>query len=333
MDSVQKTIKGMKLAGLIAATMLVQACASSFTFQVEVDNPEPSVQHYVSSDQDTPTSLAFSHQIPADQISAKGGVLNYVYQQDKKNIDHANFFLSALSNELEARKLPVTFDDAASNQLQLLSYDTISHRNNGFSPLVMIAMVKIDLVENNQKHRIAAIVKRAKVPIWTVTEEPLVEATINQPQEILIKEVAAKINVALFNDKLTDSDVDSLINDVKANIENEDIAYQKLYQLGFSNNPKALPTLQEFSKHNAEYIRLAAISGMGMLGGESVFEELKALYKSGNQWQDRAIALKAIGDIRTTEALEFLKTEQAKWSDQTTQEAIWNKKIVALFLD
>ncbi|MDN3640667.1 HEAT repeat domain-containing protein [Simiduia curdlanivorans] len=333
MDSVRKTIKGLKLAGLIAATLLVQACASNFTFQVEVDDPEPSTQHYVSSDQDTPTSLAFSHQIPGDQVSAKGGVLNYVYQQDKKNIDPATFFLGALSNELEARKLPVTFDDSASNQLQLLSFETISHRNNGFSPLVMIAMVKIDLVENGQKHRIAAIVKRAKVPIWTVTEEPLVEATINQPQEILIKEVAAKINLALFNDQLTDSDVDTLIKDVKANVENEDIAYQKVYELGFSNNPKALPALLEFSKHNAEYIRLAAISGMGMLGGEGVFEELKALYTSGNQWQDRAVALKAIGDIQTTEALDFLKTEQAKWSDKTTQEVTWNKKIVALYLD
>lgn len=325
--------KLIKLGSLLFAASMIQACATNFTFPVNVDDPEPSKQPFVSTDQDQPLSLSFSHQIPENQPHAQGPLLNYKYQQNEKDIDTPGYFVAALNQELQARQLPVDLQGAGSDQLNLISYETITHRKNGFSPLVMIAMVKADLIENNQTHRITALVKRAKVPIWTVTEEPLIEATINQPQELVIKEVAAKINLAVFRNQLSDAQVAELIQSVKQNTDNEDLAYQQVYELGFSNNAKALPALREFSNANAEYIRLAAISGMGMIGGEAVFDELKAMYSSGRQWQDRAIALKAIGDIQSAAALDFLRQEQKKWQNDASLEGTWNQKVIALYLD
>lgn len=326
------------LGAIVLVAGLLQGCATQLpiTFAVDVDTPEPSQHAYVSADQDQPRSLAFSHQIPAGQVQANGPVLAYKFQQEKKDIDTPKFFTDALSRELKARELPVDLNGTADDQIQLLSYESISHRNNGFSPLVMIAMVKLNLIENGTNHRIAAMIKRAKVPVWTVVESRLVEATINQPQELLVKEVASKVNLALFKNRLADEQVDALIDSVRGNAGNagdEDLAYQQVYELGFSNNPRALPALREFSASEAEYIRLAAISGMGMLGSEAVLDELKALYQSGKLWQDRAVALKAIGDINSPDALVFLKQEQQKWQGQTSQEAVWNSKLIALYLD
>lgn len=322
-----------KLAALLVTTGMIQACATNFTFPVNVDDPEPSKQPFVSNDQDQPVTLEFNHQLAENFVHAQGPILNFQYQQNKENIDTSEFFFKALQKELQARQLPVNWNDKSNSQLNLISYETLTHRKNGFSPLVMIALVKADLITNNQTHRVAALVKRAKVPIWTLTEEPLVEATINQPQELVVKEIAAKINIALFRNQLTDQQVYDLATSAKANAENEDIAYQQVYELGFSNNVNALPALREFSNADAEYIRLAAISGMGMVGGDAVLEELKAMYNSGRQWQDRAVALKAIGDIQSPQALEFLRQEQQKWQSDASQEAIWNKKVIALYLD
>lgn len=324
--------KYLKLATLICIAGLMQAC-TNLTFQVEVDDPEPSKEQFVSNDQDRDTTLAYTSQLAAQPVHAKGPLLNYVYQQDKKAIDPDQYFFKALTQELAARKLPVAFSDSSQDQLLLRNYETIAHRSNGFSPLVMISLVKLDLVQQGQSHRIAAIVKRAKVPIWTVTEDPLVEATINQPQELLVKEVSAKINQALFNNQLSDASVDRLAAEIKANTKDEDIAYQKVYELGFSNNPRALAALREFSNSNAEYIRLAAISGMGMLGGDQVLAELQGLYNTGRQWQDRAMALKAIGDIHSPAALDFLRQEQQQWLKDSSLEGSWNQKILSLYLD
>ncbi|CAH0992528.1 hypothetical protein SIN8267_02661 [Sinobacterium norvegicum] len=327
----ENTIKSL---GIVAAVGLMQGCSSTFTFNAEIDDPEPSKEQYVSSDQDTPATLKFSHHIPEGHVQAQGEILNYVYQQDKKTIDTADFFLQAMDKELQARNLPVAFDEAGTDNLDLLAYDTIAHRRNGFSPLVMISMAKVDLTASGETHRIVGLIKRAKVPIWHLSEESLVESTINQPQELLIKEVAAKINVIMFDDQLSDASVETVVEQVNANIDADaDAAYQKVYELGYSNNATALPALRGYSQHEAEYIRLAAISGMGMIGGEAVLSELQQLYTSGKQWQDRAVALKAIGDIQSEESVAFMKEEQEKWQAETGLEATWNQKILSLYLD
>jgi nickel-dependent lactate racemase len=106
----------------------------------------------------------------------------------------------------------------------LRAFETIAHRNNGFSPWVMITTAKIDLTKGDKTHRMAAVFKRAKVAIWTLPEDPLIEATINQPLELLVKAVAAKINLVLFNDHLSDETVARLIAEIRENLDNEDVA-------------------------------------------------------------------------------------------------------------
>ena len=50
-------------------------------------------------------------------------------------------------------------------------------------------------------------------------------------------------------------------------------------------------------------------------------------------WQDRAMALKSIGDLGTEEAYNYLKERKSFWEGKTTNEALWNLKILNLYLD
>ena len=68
-------------------------------------------------------------------------------------------------------------------------------------------------------------------------------------------------------------------------------------------------------------------------GKDAVLEELKDLYAAGKHWQDRAMALKAIGDIQSPQGLAFLKGEQQTLQNLRSQEAGWSKQILALYLD
>ena len=44
------------------------------------------------------------------------------------------------------------------------------------------------------------------------------------------------------------------------------------------------------------------------------------------------MALKSIGDLGTEESRDYLKERKAFWKDKTTDEAVWNLKIINLYL-
>lgn len=89
-----------------------------------------------------------------------------------------------------------------------------------------------------------------------------------------------------------------------------------VYQLGFSNNKLAIPELVKLTKHSSEYIRLAAISSLGIMRAVDQFDLLVRLYQNkGGLWQDRAMALKAIGDLGTPESHAYLQKEWAVYEN------------------
>jgi len=60
---------------------------------------------------------------------------------------------------------------------------------------------------------------------------------------------------------------------------------------------------------------------------------LTRLYETqGLIWQDRAMALKAIGDMDTPESRAYLQKEQARFGNRTDKESAWTREIIALYL-
>ncbi len=154
---------------------------------------------------------------------------------------------------------------------------------------------------------------------------------VNQPLSLLVKEFSAKLNRTLYGQKTSDATVDLIIDKIKANPK-APLTYIDVYELGFSNNKRALPFLKKLIKENNEYVRLAAISSLGILQDEASLELLKGISVNARTWSDRAMALKSIGDIGSVDAKSYLKNELSQIENETSKEALWNKEIIALYL-
>ncbi len=250
---------------------------------------------------------------------------------DKKDVDSFNFIKNAIVNEIQARRLPIKIMDNVKDAIKLDKFQIYTHRSSAFSPTVTFSMLKIDVEIGEQKKNFSSIIKRGKVPIWEFEE--VTDPCFNEPIMLMVKEVVAKINKQYYNYKLSDEKVNEVIAKIEQGIENKDeLNYLNIYELGFSNNPKVLDTLIAYSNNSDEYLRLASISMLGLIGGESQFEYLISKYRNSKLWQDRALALKAIADIDTPKAKKFIQQEYNLWKVQDTKEGKWNTMLMEVYM-
>jgi hypothetical protein len=59
----------------------------------------------------------------------------------------------------------------------------------------------------------------------------------------------------------------------------------------------------------------------------------KAAEKTKADWEDRAIALKAIGDLGTPDSRAYLEKERARVDARTDAESVRTKGLIGLYLD
>ena len=207
----------------------------------------------------------------------------------------------------------------------------VNHRVNAFSPFVTFTSVRADVLTDSGPQRITSFVKRGKVPV--VSFDEVVDPTYNAPLGIMTKELAAKLNQQLFRQAISDEEVSDLIRKINHDAGESADAYLLVYQLGFGNNPRAVPELVKLSSNADEYVRLAALSSLGILKAEDQFEFLtKVSENSSHIWQDRAMALKAIGDLGSLESRAYLRKQQSLLEGRTDKYAIWTKDIISLYL-
>lgn len=322
----------IKIAAAAVLLLLCQAC----TLTIPVDEPSPSLTPYQSDSTEagetaTTMPVAFKSSLSADHSTASG-MSAIKLQHDGNPLDGSSFFIENLQQELLARGLPVEVRDSADGVVDLQAIEVFSHRSNGFSPMVTLSSVSVDshTPDFSEPQRITSFVKRGEVPVWSMTE--INEPCYNEPTELLVKEVAAKINMTAFGYALSDEQVEGLAKAVRDQ-SNGGLAYLDVYELAFSNNSKAAPYLLEFVDHKEDYIRLAAISGLGILKVTDQIELLKSIYTNADLWQDRGMALKAIGDLQTAESLAYLREQRQRWKARASKEARWNSKIIDLYLN
>lgn len=319
-------IKGIKIGCVAVAALAIQACAPS---SYVVQDPTPSSLPYLAQST-AETTITINDKRPDDGRVFSYGVLKAGLVQNGSEIDPIGYLTTHTQTELNARALNAAIADAGETQVDIRKLTMRNHRTNAYTPFITLTMLSADLQANGKTERIAAFIKRGKTPVWTFDE--IVQPTLNEPLDLLVKEFAAKLSSRLFAARIPDDEVSSLVAKIKAGPVG-DSTYLDVYQLGFGNNPAAVPALAELARHESEYVRLAAISSLGILRAEDQLDLLKSIYHDNRVWQDRGMALKAIGDIGSPDALAFLEQARKDLGNQTEREVAWNQEIIQLYLN
>ena len=114
----------------------------------------------------------------------------------------------------------------------------------------------------------------------------------------------SKINRIYYGFQVPNEKVDGLVNEINNNYV-EDVTFLKVLELGYTNNPAAIKPLIDLTKHEDDYMRVAAICALGMLNAVEQFDLLKQIYKETEN-DEKLMALKSIGDLDTEEAEKFI---------------------------
>lgn len=228
-----------------------------------------------------------------------------------KNMENPiDYFAQNLEKELKSRTIPVkcVVGKTATNELtlEIIRYQIINRRATGFSPWEAMHIFSGNIIKDGKKTPIKAFFYGGKTPVWSMNE--LEEPCFNIPISIIIKDVASKINRVVFNYTAPDEKIDRLTTEINSEIgKTVEGPFWKVLELGYTNNHKALDPLKRYSQQGEEFFRSCALSSIGTLGVEDQLEFLKQRYNGAmGSFNDRYMAVKAIGDLGTIEALKFI---------------------------
>ena len=131
------------------------------------------------------------------------------------------------------------------------------------------------------------------------------EPCYNTPISLINKEIVTKISNYAFGIQASDQKVDDLVAIVTG--EFTENTYLQVLELGYTNNPKAIPTLVSLLGHEDTMIQACALSALGMLGAAEHFELMKNIYMESSDTV-KMMALKAIGDLDIPDSKTFLES-------------------------
>ncbi|MEC5385132.1 HEAT repeat domain-containing protein [Uliginosibacterium sp. H3] len=330
MKNIFRSLKGGVLTSMLVSATLLSGCAVSM--KVPVQDAVPSSAQYVKSATATPVALYFSDdRTPENKTAFINSFFGMsVTDKDDKPLDSFAWLANNVVAEMKARGLPVTRATSATgaNTIVIKRLFIESRRVSGFSPFETFTSVSADVVTTAGTQRIAAFIKRGKVPVWSFTE--IYDPNYNQPLSLAAKEFAAKLGRIMFDAKLSDAQVDAAI----AKTSGDKIDFRDVHELGFSNNARAIPQLVKLVPHKDDEVSQGAVSALGMLRAAGQFPLLKEKAENTkDDWEDRATALKAIGDLGTPEALAYLKAELARVDKLTDADSVRTKGVLGLYLN
>ncbi|MFO7568502.1 MAG: HEAT repeat domain-containing protein [Smithellaceae bacterium] len=297
---------------VVGALTLLTGCGLNFT----VKDPVSSNLAYDVSDL-APTVLTIVDQRTGTNVHFLMGQIGAGAKMSEKSLvtlnnvaDPIAFFAGHLEKELNSRRIPVqcVTGKSITNGLTLVihRYQIISIRATSFSPWETMHVFSGTLISGDQKSPIKSFFYNGKVPLWSMNE--ILEPCFNIPMSVIIKDVASKINRAVFRLRVPDQKVENIAAEINAKIDAKDFTdFWKVLELGYTNNSKAVGPLKKYSQTGDELFRSCAVSSIGTLGMAEELAFLKKAYRDG-WYNDRYLALKAMGDLGTDEALAFLAT-------------------------
>lgn len=321
----------LQLAAAVSTAALLSACAPASYL---VKQPAPSALAGQATGA-APAAWVIEDQRKGAERDFSTGVLTAGLRTDAGPIQPVPFLAQHLQAELASRGLAVQVRAAGADDtpnLFLQSFRMQNHRANGFAPFVTFTYLSADIDTPSGRKRVAAFVKRGKVPVWSFEE--VIEPTLNQPLSLAVKELASKIAAQAYGWRASDATLNALLAKLGPQAKLGGDAHLDVYALGFTNHPGAKDRLVQLTQHADEYVRLAAISSLGTLGATDQFGLLKSLYERRDAiWQDRAMALKSIGDLGTPASRALLQQELQRWeSGKGDKESIWTAQVIRLYL-
>ena len=328
-----KTLSGLTRGPMLCALVhlgLLSGCA--INMKVPIHDPEPSKAHYVIPANSTAVTLFFSDARPADNKSAllTGRIPMQLTTPDDKPFDAPAWLAAQTVREMASRGLPVQLGNGAQgSQTVTIKHIHIENRRvSGWSPFETFTSASADVVTPAGTQRIVTFIKRGKVPVWSFNE--VIDPTYGDPMGLTAKEFAAKLSRILFDAKLSDSQVDAIV----ARMGGTKIDYREVYELGFSNNPHAIPQLVALTRNSDDEVHQAAYSSLGILRDAEHFDLLATEAKNAkDDWEDRATALKGIGDLGTPQSHEYLQQERSRLENLTDAESMRTKELLGLYLN
>jgi hypothetical protein len=310
---------------------LAFASGCAINMKVPIRDPAPSASQYVKPGQSAPVTLYFVDSRSADNKGALlTGRIRMQLTTGDKPFDAAPWLAEQTVKEMVARGLPVSLgkDGTGPDTVIIRRIHIENRRVSGYSPFETFTSASADVVIPAGTTRIATFIKRGKVPVWSFNE--VIDPTYNDPLDLTAKEFAAKLARILFSAALSDSQVDALI----AKTSGSKVNYRDVYELGFSNNPRAVPQLVSLTKNKDDEVHQAAFSSLGILRDASHFDVMVTAARDSNtDWEDRAAALKAVADLGTPESVNFLQTERTRLQPLTDAESMRSKELIGLYLN
>lgn len=321
----------IKIAAAVSASIVFSGCA--LNMKVPVKEPVPSSAAYRKSGNPAPVALAFKDErAEADKANVVTGRIPMHLVEGDKPLDPTAWVARQVVKEMVARGLPVSqATGGAGTPVAIKNLRIDNHRATGFSPFVTFTFVRADVTTPRGTERLTSVFRRGKVPVMSFDE--VIDPTYNDQLGIVTKELAAKLNQALFGQSVSNEAVDALVAKVNKEAATSNTAYWDVLELGFGNNPRAVPELVKLVRHSNEYVRMAAISSIGTLRAQDQFDLLTKLYESTEPiWQDRLLALKAIGDLGGAKSRAYLEQQQKALAGKTDRESLWLVEVIKLYL-
>lgn len=273
---------------------------------------------------DAPEVSHFSYQ----NVDKKPLVMKVVDQRDDKrfspgisglkkvdiileNVDDPVAWLSnGIEKEFAVRGVPlkIAAQDAgqtADMTLTVKKYQVVNHRASGFSAWEAYHLFLGQLSVGDKTCIIPAYFFNSKIPVWSMDE--VRQPCLNIPMSLMVKEIVSKINRCAFNYAASDEEVGRMAADVLAKVKPDtQFACMPSIELGSTNNPLAMKTLEKIAEDQDSFVKTCAITAMGILGPQNRFDYLVGKYAQFTN-NDKVIPLKVIGDIGTDKARDFVR--------------------------
>lgn len=304
---------------LVVFLIVLPGCTKNFVMR-PVQTP---ITVYPAATAAEPSSFAIKDLRGSDSKPFSVGTLNVEFTGMNNELA---YFGENLERVLAAEGVKVSYSAQGDADLKMnvRKYRLRNHRSSGFSAYYTFATFSADVAAGDKAYRVAAYFKMGKVPVWAFRE---VERPCYQiPMESMVKEVAAKLNSHTFGRVVPTEAVNKLVANIdsfKGGADESSEEYLKVLELGYSNNPAAIPPLVRLTSHNQPIMRAAALSALGMLGAKEQFPLFKKMYETEDNVV-KSMALKAIGDLDTPEAKAYLQgVKQSKdYKDDIIQEIV-----------
>jgi hypothetical protein len=309
--------KNLTYWGVVFALITAFGCTKTFY----IKDPSPSSVVYSQGSQEK-LNLRINDQRSGEDKKLSAGTLPVVLV----NMEDEIFFLGTnLEAALISRGINLHYSSDADGGL-VLDVDKYRIRNlrtTGFSPYWTFTTFAGDLKQNGDSRRVVFYFKRGKVPVWAFRE--VEDPCYNVPVSLMVKEIASKINRYYFGLQASDDKIKSLVDDI--NNQFDEFSFLKVLELGYTNNPAAIESLVALTHHQDSMVRVCATCSLGVLGAVDQFDYLKELYNTKKNIE-KTMALKAIGDLGTPEALDFIQS--VKVSSDYNDDMI--REVVDLFI-